>query len=109
MPPRPPKSGSGAASDGKADVEECIPNVQNALRERFAVPVTITVEAGKALEGEELFQAMDTRLPLPAPARNFDSYNCECCGEKTGANWVRLVGGKVLCLDCCEKYDRFDV
>ena len=45
-------------ANGKADVEECIPNVQNALRERFAVPVTITVEAGKALEGEELFQAM---------------------------------------------------
>ena len=36
-------------------------------------------------------------------------YNCECCGEKTGANWIRLVGGKKLCLDCYESYNRFDV
>ena len=57
----------------------------------------------------ELFDAMPTRIPMPSPARNFDSYNCECCGEKTGANWIRLVNGKKLCLDCCEQYDRFRV
>ena len=58
---------------------------------------------------EELFDAMPTRIPMPCPAKNFDSYNCECCGEKTGANWIRLVGGKKICLDCCEQYDRFCV
>ncbi|MBQ8236698.1 MAG: formylmethanofuran dehydrogenase [Oscillospiraceae bacterium] len=57
----------------------------------------------------ELFRAMPVTIPLPEPARIFDSYNCECCGEKTGANWIRLVGGKKLCLDCCESYNRFDV
>ena len=57
----------------------------------------------------DLFTVMDTRIPLPVPARIFDSYNCECCGEKTGANWIRIVGGKKLCLDCCEQYNRFDV
>ena len=57
----------------------------------------------------ELFTAMPTRLPLPTPAKIFDSYDCECCGEKTGANWIRIVGGKKLCLDCCNRYNRFDV
>ena len=57
----------------------------------------------------ELFTAMPTRLPLPTPAKIFDSYDCEGCGEKTGANWIRIVGGKKLCLDCCGRYNRFDV
>ena len=57
----------------------------------------------------ELFQVMETRLPLPTAAKIFDSYDCEGCGEKTGANWIRLVGGKKLCLDCCQRYNRFDV
>ena len=58
---------------------------------------------------QELFDVKDARIPLPSPAKIFDSYNCDCCGEKTGANWIRLVGGKKLCLDCCESYDRFRV
>ena len=53
---------------------------------------------------EELFDAMEARIPLPSPARIFDS-----CGEKTGSNWIRLAGGKKLCLDCYEGYDRFRV
>ena len=57
----------------------------------------------------ELFDAMPTRIPMPCPAMNFDNYICECCGEKTGANWIRLVNGRKLCLDCCEQYDRFRV
>ena len=56
-----------------------------------------------------LIDAMPTRLALPTPAKIFDSYNCDCCGEKTGANWIRLAGGKKLCLDCYEGYDRFQV
>ena len=63
-------------ANGKAEIDECIPQVQNALRERFAAPVTITVEAGKALEGKELFQAMesmkaDAMKQIPKP--NFQS------------------------------------
>lgn len=57
----------------------------------------------------ELFDVMEPRLPLPTPARIFDSYLCDCCGEKTGANWIRLVNGQKLCLDCCGNYNRFDV
>jgi len=58
---------------------------------------------------EELFEAQPARIPLPVPAKIFDSYNCDCCGEKTGANWIRLQGGRKLCLDCYESYNRFDV
>ena len=58
---------------------------------------------------QQLFDAMPVKLPLPTPAKNFDSYYCECCGEKTGSNWIRLAGGKKLCLDCYESYNRFDV
>ena len=58
---------------------------------------------------EDMFRVMEAKLHLPEAARIFDSYPCECCGESTGANWIRLAGGKKLCLDCYEAYDRFDV
>ena len=59
---------------------------------------------------EDMFTVKETTIALPEPARIFDSYLCECCGEKTGANWIRLgAGGKKLCLDCYEAYDRFNV
>lgn len=58
---------------------------------------------------QELFEVKETKIALPVPARIFDSYNCECCGEKTGANWIRIAGGRKLCLDCYEAYDRFRV
>ncbi len=47
-------------ANGKNAIEELIPQVQTQLRERFAVPVTITVEAGADLEGKALFDAMDS-------------------------------------------------
>ena len=46
--------------NGKKELEECIPAVQRNLRERFAVPVTIRIEAGASLEGQALFDAMDS-------------------------------------------------
>ena len=58
---------------------------------------------------ETLFEVKETKIPLPASAKIFDSYNCDCCEEKTGANWIRLAGDKKLCLDCYESYDRFHV
>lgn len=58
---------------------------------------------------EEMFQVKEAVIPLPESARIFDSYVCDCCKETTGANWIRLSGGKKLCLDCYETYDRFCV
>ncbi len=64
-------------ANGKETLLEHVPAVQNVLRERFAVPVTISVEAGKALEGKALFEAMESmresvRGSLPAAASRQD-------------------------------------
>jgi len=63
----------------------------------------------QSLEPREMFDVKDTRIALPEPARIFESYECECCGETTGANWIRIQGGKKLCIDCVTEYDRFKV
>ena len=58
-------------ANGKKDLEELIPAVQNVLREQFAVPVSIRIEAGENLEGQALFermQAMRSTLMESAPA-----------------------------------------
>ena len=60
-------------------------------------------------EPKDMFEVKDTTIRLPEQARLFDSYQCDRCGETTGANWIRLAGGKKLCLDCYEQYDRFNV
>ncbi len=58
---------------------------------------------------EDMFTVKETTLALPEQARLFDSYVCDCCGETTGANWIRLAGGRKLCIDCYTSYDRFHV
>ena len=63
----------------------------------------------QACKPEEMFEVKAATIPLPEAARLFDSYTCDCCGEVTGANWIRLAGGKKLCLDCYESYDRFAI
>ena len=63
----------------------------------------------QGLTPAEMFDVKEATIALPEKARLFDSYICDCCGEVTGANWIRLTGGKKLCLDCYETYDRFDV
>ena len=60
-------------------------------------------------EPKDMFDVKDATIQLPEKARLFDSYVCDCCGETTGANWIRLAGDKKLCLDCYETYDRFNV
>lgn len=63
----------------------------------------------RGLDPAEIFDTMDVKIALPERARKFPSYFCECCGEKAGENWIRLQGGKKLCLDCFQRYDRFQV
>lgn len=60
-------------------------------------------------EPEELFDVKETTIRLPEKAKLFGSYICDCCGEVTGANWIRLYGDKKLCMDCYKSYDRFNV
>ena len=52
---------------------------------------------------EEMFHVKETTLPIPEKAQIFESFICDCCGEKTGAKWMQTVGDKKLCLDCCDK------
>lgn len=63
----------------------------------------------QGLEPKDMFDVRETKITLPEKARLFESYVCECCGETTGANWIRLQGGKKLCIDCYASYNRFDV
>ena len=76
-------------------------------------PAEITREKSfdyyQSLQPREMFDVKEATIALPEKAKLFDSYVCDCCGELTGANWIRLAGDKKLCLDCCDKYDRFDV
>ncbi len=58
---------------------------------------------------EELFDVKKTVIALPEAARMFRSVKCECCGEITAENMIRLENGKSVCLDCCHAYNRFDV
>ena len=46
-------------ANGKKELEKCIPAVQGHLSRQFSAPINITIEAGKALEGKELFEAME--------------------------------------------------
>ena len=63
----------------------------------------------QACAPQEMFDVKETTICLPEKARMFDSYICDCCGETTGASWIRLADGKKLCLDCYDSYDRFQV
>ena len=76
-------------------------------------PVGMTREESfayyQACDPKEMFDVKQTTIALPEPARLFDSYTCDCCGETAGANWIRLAGDKKLCLDCYKSYNRFDV
>ena len=58
---------------------------------------------------QELFDIKKPQVMLPASAKIFTSYVCDCCGEIAGSNWIRLCGEQKLCLDCYEEYDRFHV
>ena len=63
----------------------------------------------QSCEPKDMFDVKDATIRLPEKARLFDSYICDCCGERTASNWIRLAGGRKLCLDCYEGYDRFNI
>lgn len=60
-------------------------------------------------EPKDMFDVKETTLQVPEAARIFKSVECSRCKEITSENMVRLQGGEVLCLDCYEAYNRFDV
>ena len=47
------------AANGKTMIEECVPAVRKELQERFDTHFEIKIEAGKSLEGQALFDAIE--------------------------------------------------
>lgn len=56
---------------------------------------------------DRLFDVKQPSFALPGEAQIFNSVICECCGEKTAENHIRLQGGKKVCPDCFAPYSRF--
>ena len=61
--------------NGKKVLEEAIPVIRRELSRRFSTPMDIRIEAGQALEGQALFEAMEklrqdqlVHVPVPAAA-----------------------------------------
>ena len=46
-------------ANGKKELEKAVPAVRDRLSQQFGVPVTIVIEAGRSLEGKDLFDAME--------------------------------------------------
>ena len=63
----------------------------------------------QSLSPRDMFDVKETTVQLPETARLFQSFKCECCGETTAENMIRLENGKKLCLDCANAYSRFNV
>ena len=56
--------------NGKKDLQECVRHVQQNLKDRFGVEVSIRIEAGNDLSGQALFEAIEkmrVETPLDAP------------------------------------------
>ena len=103
------------AANGKDALMEHVPAVQNILRERFSTPVTISIEAGKSLEGKALFDAMESirdaaltaspaaatagkskTEPKPAPVSSDAIYGKPFKGTATPMNQLNLDMGTVI-------------
>lgn len=54
----------------------------------------------------ELFEFKRPNFELPERARIFRSIMCESCGELTAEHRIRIMEGKMLCLDCFKEYSR---
>ncbi len=85
-------------ANGKSLLEECIPAVRKAISERFGTAVTIRIQAGAVLEGQDLFAAMEEmrgklleKLPTPAVA-----VKKEAVEQNTGAIYGRPFKGKAV-------------
>lgn len=84
-------------------------SVRLVLRPRPAMSKEESFAYYQSCRPEEMFEVKPATIALPEKARLFHSYVCDCCGEVTGANWIRLSGEQKLCLDCYQTYDRFNV
>jgi formylmethanofuran dehydrogenase subunit E len=55
---------------------------------------------------DKLFKVELVNMPLPDPAKIFNSVTCDYCGESVMEPRARLKDGKIACLSCNEEYSR---
>lgn len=55
---------------------------------------------------DELFDFSEPQFDLPEEAQIFATIICESCGEGAAEHKIHLQGGKKLCLDCYQPYER---
>lgn len=60
------------------------------------------------LEGDidELFEFKDPHFELPKKARLFNTIICDECDEGAPEHKMRLMDGKIVCMDCFKDYSR---
>lgn len=49
---------------------------------------------------EEIFTEGKPRAGMPEPARHMASVKCQICGEAAPESRIRVMDGKLVCLDC---------
>ncbi len=55
---------------------------------------------------EEIFTEGEPKAEMPEPARHMASVKCAVCGEMAPENRIRVMNGKLVCLDCFDDHDR---
>ena len=87
-------------ANGKSILEEALPSIRNQLKAMFGTDVTVVIQAGQALEGQALFEAMEkmrsnilSDLPKPSvearPAAQVSS-------QPTDVIFGKKFGGKTI-------------
>ena len=54
----------------------------------------------------ELFNVSEPKVKLPDQEKTYEPIPCDCCGELTAENMIRIDNGKKLCLDCYKPCER---
>lgn len=55
---------------------------------------------------EEVFNIGEVKMSVPEPAKALKSVKCQICGEPAPENKIRVMDGKMVCLDCYKDYNR---
>lgn len=55
---------------------------------------------------EDVFIVGKPRMEMPEAARSLRSVKCQICGEAAAETKMRIMDGKIVCLDCFRDYNR---
>lgn len=55
---------------------------------------------------EEIFEIGEPRIKIPETAKSLKSVKCQMCGEAASENKIRMMDGRLVCLDCYRDYNR---